>query len=438
MRGVKFLKLKHSFSKCANQVILPEVSTALTKAILVDVIDPKIHREEAIKRLEELENLINTFGGLAVVKIIQKRAKPDYETYIGKGKVQEIADIGQNENADIVVVNNLLKPRQIFNLNEIFRKKKLRLQTWDRVDLILKIFDKHAVSSEAKLQIELASIRHMGPRIFGMGIELSQQTGAVGLRGGAGEANIEIMKRHLQRQELSILKKLEHYETIQEGHRIRRRRQNFRTVALVGYTNAGKSSLMHALTGKDVYIADKLFATLDTRVGNIFVPGKSENYQYAPGRQILLSDTIGFIQDLPPDLIKAFKSTLAETINADVILNVIDIADSQVHKKIQIVEEILDQLGLHDRRKIYVFNKVDIIGGRTLFMKKRARGKRTLIKAGLGAAEMLGWTDDRKKESARKMMRQLKKTYKEFTPVFVSAFEKMNLAELLEGILKHV
>ncbi|MBI2634331.1 GTPase HflX [Candidatus Peregrinibacteria bacterium] len=408
-----------------------------TKAILVDVIDPKTSRLEAVKRLEELESLINTYGGIAVVKVFQKKSIPDYATYVGKGKVDEIVEIARREGADILVVNNLLKPRQIFNLDEILRKAKLHTKTWDRVDLILKIFDKHAVSSEAKLQIELASIRHMGPRIFGMGMELSQQTGAVGVRGGAGEANIEIMKRHLRRQELAILKKLEHYDTIQQGHRLRRRRQNFKTVALVGYTNAGKSSLLKALTGKDVYIADKLFATLDTRIGQIYIPNENlsdGSPKYIPGRQILISYTIGFIQDLPPDLIQAFKSTLAETIEADIIIHVIDVADEQIHKKIGIVEEILDQLGLHDRPKIYVFNKIDMLGGKLLFMRRRPRGKRTLLKAGAETAMILGWFNESKRESALELIKSLKKDYGKFDPIFVSAMEKIRLDEVIAKI----
>lgn len=223
------------------------------KAILIDVIDSRTSKEEAKKRLVELENLVNTYGGIVVVKTIQKKGKPNYDTFVGKGKLNEIIDIAKDQKADILVLNNILKPRQIFNLNEKFRKAKLETKAWDRVDTILKIFDKHAKSTEAKLQIELASIRHMGPRIFGMGIELSRQAGAMGLRAGQGESNIEMMKRHLRKQELNIVKKLEHYEKIRAGHRRRRRRNNFKTVSIVGYTNAGKSSLLNALTNKGAY-----------------------------------------------------------------------------------------------------------------------------------------------------------------------------------------
>lgn len=426
------------FSSLLNfhHILMPENTT---KAILIDVIDRKTSKEKALSRLTELENLVNTYGGIVVIKTIQKKDLPDYETYIGKGKVQEILEQGRESNADIVIVNNLLKARQIYKLNEIFRKAKVSMKAWDRVDLILKIFDKHAESTQAKLQIELASIRHMGPRIFGMGIELSRQAGAMGVRAGAGESNIEIMKRHLQDQELNIMKKLKHYEVIDEGHRLRRRRQNFKTVAIVGYTNAGKSSLLRALTGKDVYVADKLFATLDTKMGKLYVPHHSPGGEYKGGTEILISDTIGFIQDLPPSLIQAFKSTLAEAIDADLILHVIDINDPEIHEKIEVVEEILKQLGLRDKPKIYGFNKVDLIAPRSMFdPSEMERGKRTLLKAGKGTSELLGWHTGKKKGAALKIINSLKRKYDQFTPLFFSAEEKLNLEKLIKEIVANL
>ena len=319
------------------------------KTILVDVIPQDVSKEESIQRLDELERLVKTYGGIAVVKVIQKKSMPDYRTYIGSGKLQEILEENKEHKATLLIINNLLKPSQVYNLGEICKIQNITV--WDRVDLILKIFDKHAKSVEAKLQIELAAIRHMGPRIYGLGLELTRQAGGIGTR-GIGETNLQIMKRHLRRREQKIREKLEHYDLVQANHRSQRRKKDLKTVSLVGYTNAGKSTLLNSLTKKGVYVADKLFATLETTVGKLYLP-KS-------GKIALLSDTIGFIQDLPPDLIDAFKSTLSEIIDADVLLHVIDSSDPLYESKILVVEDILSELGVLTKHKIYIFNKIDL------------------------------------------------------------------------------
>lgn len=409
----------------------------IPKAILVDVIPLEISKVEAYKRLEELESLVKTYGGIVVIKTIQKRGIPDYKTFIGSGKINELIEEGKAKGANIIIVNNIVKPRQLFELGEILRKEKM--EVWDRVDLILKIFDKHAQSTEAKLQIDLARIRHMGPRIFKMGGELMQQEGARGTRGGPGETNTEIMKRHLRKQEQAIMDKLEHYDLIKEGHRKRRKRQYFKTAAFVGYTNAGKSSLLHALTGKDVYIADELFATLDTKVGHLYI----EETQ----KEVLLSDTIGFIQELPPFLIQAFKSTLAEAIDSDLLLHVIDVADPLYRKKIEVVEDILKQLGLENKPKVYVFNKIDLMEEHMRLAEiaaKKAeeeiprRLSKTILPAGKETAELLGWVDTDKKieelQNPKAVVSDLEKEYTFFTPVFVSAYKKDTLSVLTKKI----
>ena len=421
----------------------------ILRAILVDIIDPKTSKIDAKRRLLELESLVNTFGGIVAISIIQKRGVPDYRTYMGKGKANEILALAEENEVDLVVLNNILKPSQIYNLQEHF--KDLELKVWDRVDLILKIFDKHAKSTEAKLQIELASIKHMGPRIFGMGIELSRQAGAMGIRAGQGESNTELMKRHLKSHELNIIKKLQHYEIINEGHIKRRKRQNFKTAALVGYTNAGKSSLLNALTNKGAYVADQLFATLSTRVGKLYIHDTKilENGAYNPGKEILISDTIGFIRDLPPDLIKAFKSTLAETIEADILLHVIDITDPDIHKKIKIVEEILADLGLKDKPKIYIYNKIDLINKSNFEVEQKdkdeiyneyIRRPSGLLKAGIETAEILGWhcidEENKRFHKAGDDPKKLSKRYDKFNPMFVSSHKKTNLDILIAGLEK--
>jgi GTPase len=352
------------------------------RAVLIDVVEPGTSPEESELRLNELDSLVKTFGGVSVVRSMQKRAKPDYKTYVGTGKVEEVLDEHNGaKNLDVIILNNILKPRQIYNLEEFCTQYEIekmekedrfevpkKIKVWDRVDLILKIFDKHAKTAEAKLQIELASIKHMGPRIFGMGMELSRQGGGIGTI-GVGETNTERMKRALQKRTNEIEGKITNYGNIQARQRQSRAKRNQKTIALAGYTNAGKSTLLKALTKKqEVYIADELFATLDSKIGELYIP--SETYDM-PGRTVLLADTIGFIQDLPPSLIKAFKTTLAEIVDADLILHVIDVSDENIHLKIKVVQEILDEL-LEERIKyndaperIFVFNKFDRLGKMT-------------------------------------------------------------------------
>ncbi len=359
------------------------------RAILIDVIPPWMDNKVAERRIYELDNLTKTYGGIVVVKIVQRRALPDYKTYVGSGKLDEVIALAKAEKVELIVVNNILKPHQIFNIEK--KVERDHIAVWDRIDMILKIFQKHATTIEAKLQIRLAGIRHMGPRIFRMGLELSQQAGGIGTR-GLGETNIEIMKRHLAEQERSIKNQLEKISNTRHTHRTRRDRLGLKTASIVGYTNAGKSSLLNALTRKGAYVADELFATLDTRVAKLWLPELQ--------KQILLSDTIGFIQDLPPQLIDAFRSTLEETIDAELILHVIDVSDPFMHEKIEEVEKILTQLGVGETPKVYVFNKTDL--------------KKKIPKAAL------------------------KKRYKAMTPVFVSSIKSLGLEELKKVIASRI
>ncbi|MFH1838996.1 MAG: GTPase HflX [Patescibacteria group bacterium] len=331
------------------------------RAILIDIIPPQMRKPQAERRLFELESLVRTFGGIVVVKVVQKRSTPDYKTYIGRGKLEEIIETAKEKKANLLIINNLLKPKQMFAIEEILRKHNLK--NWDRIDLILKIFQKHATTAEAKLQIKLAAINHMGPRIFDMGMELMKQVGGIGTRGG-GETNTEKMKRHLKEQARQIKKKLQKSSLSRSEHRKRRERLGMKTASIVGYTNAGKSSLLNALTNKGAYVANELFATLDTRVAKLYLPpspGPNPQSPVHSPQNFLLSDTIGFIQNLPPNLVSAFRSTLEETIEADLLLHVIDVSDPYIQNHVVEVEEILNQLGVGQTPKIYVFNKIDTV-----------------------------------------------------------------------------
>ncbi len=319
--------------------------------ILVDVVPPNVTKEEGKKELEELISLVDTYGGATIVQVIQRRANPDNHTYVGSGKSEEIAEIVKSDKIDVVVLNSFVKPGQIFNLKTILWHGNNNIVVWDRVDLILHIFGKHAHTAEAKLQIELASMRHMGPLIFGLGgAVLSRQGGGIGTR-GIGETNIERMKRHWRKEMKEVKDKLDKLTTNRERQLNHRKEEGLQTVSIVGYTNAGKTTLFNTLTKKKKLAADVLFATLDSTVGKLYLQNLKKD--------ILISDTIGFIQRLPPDLIDAFKSTLMESIHADIILHIIDLSDPKMYEKIAIVENILEDLGLKDKKKMYVFNKVD-------------------------------------------------------------------------------
>lgn len=389
------------------------------KAVLIDIINSDITKRESELRLEELNSLVKTYGGVSSEYIVQKRSSPNYKTYVGEGKLTELLDRFENfDDLDVIIINNILKPRQIYNLEEFcinyqIEKKKedeeslrwenpKKIKVWDRVDLILKIFDKHATTVEAKLQIELASIKHMGPRIFGMGLELSRQAGGIGTI-GAGESNTQMMKRHLQKREKLIEGKIEQYGDVQRRHRDSRRNKNFKTIALAGYTNAGKSTLKRAMTKKqNTYVADELFATLDSTVGELYLPISQQ--------KVMIADTIGFIQDLPPDLIDAFKSTLAEIVEADIIFHLIDISDKSLFLKIRVVEDVLRQLHVDkDKEKYYIFNKLDKLD------EAVAEGEMTL-------------------EEKDTLIMRLRSEFAAFFPIFISATDKSSLSELIERI----
>lgn len=327
---------------------MQEISHTL-RIVPIHVINPLADKERSVVVGEELESLITTLGGIIVDRVIQKLDNPDNATFIGKGKIGEILEIIQQKEVDVVVLNTTAKPRQVFALKTAFQKVNPRIDVWDRVDLILHIFEKHATTTEAKLQIELARMRYMGPRIYGMGFVLSRQGGGIGTS-GIGETNTELMKRHWRSEVKKVSDQLEKISKTREKQLEQRKRAGLKTVSVVGYTNAGKSSLFNALTGKNTLVENVLFATLDSIVGKLYIPElKSE---------VLITDTIGFIRNLPPKLVEAFKSTLLESIHADLLLHVIDVADSEVDIKIKVVNEILYELG-RTGDVVYVFNKID-------------------------------------------------------------------------------
>jgi GTPase len=298
----------------------------------------------------EMWQLVSTLGNAQVIDLITQKGEAYDTTYIGPGKAEEVGEFLKTNPTDIIIFNGPMKPSQKFALMKKYWDIRPNLQIWDRVDLILAIFSLHARTTEAKLQIELARMHSMGPRIYGMGKVLSRQSGGIGTR-GIGETNTELMKRHWKRE----IKRAE--DALAASAASRKRQMDHRkdiglqTISIVGYTNAGKTSLFNILTHKKHLVENALFATLDSSVGEIFMPSL--------GKKVLISDTIGFIANLPPSLIEAFKSTLTESVHADVILHVIDVSDPLMLEKISVVNEILDQLEILESKEVLVFNKID-------------------------------------------------------------------------------
>ncbi len=372
------------------------------KTIIIDIAPPWLSEAELDHRMDELESLVSTYGGVTIVKRVQKRTSPDYRTFIGSGKLDEIIAEWWELWAELLIIWNIMKPAQVWNVNEHIRKSKSKMQAWDRIDLILKIFALHAVSPESKLQIELAAIKHMWPRIYGMGMELSRQWGGSKNAKWQGETNTEIMKRHLKEKEFIILKKLESYGRTRALQRESRKRKWFVTVGIVGYTNAWKSSLFNTLTKKWVLAEDKLFATLGTSVWKVWINLHEENTDSSTYKaewfELLINDTIGFIRDLPPELISAFTSTLEDSVESDLLLHVIDSNDEWIDEKISIVDATLESIEATQPR-LYIFNKID----------------------GL----------DKKKRKV------LEKKYRELSPVFVSAMTAEGIDVLKERLKDH-
>jgi len=304
--------------------------------------------------LDELEQLVYTSGAKTIKRFTQKLEHPHAKTYVGKGKMQEIADYCKINNVDIAIFDDDLSPAQVRNLEKELENVKVLTRT----HLILDIFAKNAQTAQAKTQVELAQSMFMLPRLTGLWTHLSKQKGGIGMK-GPGETEIETDRRAL-RNRISLLKeRLIHIEKI--GITQRSSREGAMRAALVGYTNVGKSTIMNLLSRSDVLVENKLFATLDSTVRKVVLPHPSEEGQNVP---ILLSDTVGFIRKLPTLLVESFKSTLAEALEADLLIHVVDISNPNYEKQMQSVKETLHSIGASSKPELIVFNKVDAFKGK--------------------------------------------------------------------------
>ncbi len=316
------------------------------RAALVSVVT-RGTTEDAEVSLAELERLLDTAGGVTVFKMIQNKEAPDVRTYLGSGKTAELAFYVARNEVTLVVFDCELSPSQIRNLEEALGDK---VRVIDRSMLILDIFALHAASGEGKLQVELAQLKYTAPRLMGKGTELSRLGGGIGTR-GPGESQLETDRRHLQRRIRMLEQSLAEMAENRRTQRVARDRSGQARVAIVGYTNAGKSTLLNYLTDAGILAENKLFATLDPTTRKCRLPG---------GETILLTDTVGFIRNLPHHLIHAFRSTLDEAVNADLLLIMVDASDAQAASQIEVTEALLQDLGAGDKPVLYVFNKCDL------------------------------------------------------------------------------
>lgn len=315
------------------------------RAVLVALCPDNNRAEEIEKSLDELARLLDTAGGEAVARLVQNKDTPDVRTVIGSGKVAELADLCKNNEIGLVIFDCELSPSQIRNLEDELDGPLVI----DRSMLILDIFALHATTGEGKLQVELAQLKYTAPRLIGKGTELSRLGGGIGTR-GPGESKLESDRRHMKRRITALEEELAVLEKNRMTMRASRDRSGMTKVAIVGYTNAGKSTLLNRLTGAGILAADKLFATLDPTTRKLALPS---------GETVLLTDTVGFIKKLPHHLVKAFRSTLDEAVFADILIILIDASDEEYPEQLAVTEQLLSDLGATNKPILYVFNKCD-------------------------------------------------------------------------------
>ena len=331
-----------------NNVLINNQTGEKARAVLISLKTPSMTDDGVEVSLDELERLLETAGGETVLRVVQSRESPDTATYIGKGKAAEVAEFIKNDgNISLAVVDNELTPSQIANLEDA-----LDVRVIDRTMLILDIFALHATTSEGKLQVEIACLKYTAPRIIGRGKEMSRLGGGIGTR-GPGESQLETDRRHLKRRITYLTERLEELERSRATKRGVREKSKIKTVAIAGYTNAGKSTLLNYLTGAGVLSEDKLFATLDPTTRRLTLPN---------GEEILLTDTVGFIDRLPTHLVKAFKSTLEEIKYANAIVCLVDSSepDSERARKRKVTENLINELSGGGIEVIWCYNKADI------------------------------------------------------------------------------
>ncbi len=316
------------------------------RIVLAAVALPDHSDEEVEANLDELARLVDTAGADEVGRFVQRRRSPDPATFVGSGKVQEIRQLAVATDCDTVVFDDELAPAQQRNLEKLLGRTAI-----DRTAVILDIFAQNASSQEGKAQVELAQLRYRLPRLRGRGGRMSQQVNAIGLRGGPGEKQLEIDRRRLVKRIHQLEGELRQIGRHRDTQRKSRRRSGLRHVVIVGYTNAGKSTLLNRLTAAGVLVEDRLFATLDATTRRLQLPG---------GEPVLLTDTVGFVRKLPHQLVEAFKSTLDVAAEADLLIHLLDASAADADGQLAAVRGVLEEIGAADRPELLVVNKADV------------------------------------------------------------------------------
>ena len=371
------------------------------KAILIGLITPKLTQDQVDEYLEELSFLAKTAGVIPVKRFTQRLPNPDNTTFLGKGKINEVKEYVKDEKIDVVIFDDDLTPSQLKNIQKIFLKTKIL----DRSNLILDIFASRAQTAQARTQVELAQYEYLLPRLTRMWTHLERQKGGIGMR-GPGETQIETDRRIIK-DKISLLKKK--LAKIDKQSLTRRKgRADMIRVALVGYTNAGKSTLMNKLSKSEIFAENKLFATLDTTVRKVVL----KNLPF------LLSDTVGFIRKLPHQLVESFKSTLDEVRESDLLLHVVDISNPNFEEQIEIVNTTISDIGAQSKPQLIIFNKID-----AYTYEKKEKDDLTPIKK-----ENLSLND----------LKQTWMSKLNIDSIFISALDKINFDELREILYERV
>jgi GTPase len=384
LTGQDFLELVNELEADLEQeFVAQQVDLDRDRVLLVGVQTDNITPEEFGYSLAELARLVDTAGGEVLETVRQKRSRLHPQTVVGEGKVQEIALTAQTLGANLIVFNRVLSPAQVRSL-----ETQIGVRVVDRTEVILDIFAQRAQSGAGKLQVELAQLEYMLPRLAGKGQAMSRLGGGIGTR-GPGETKLETERRAIQRRITRLQQEVNQLQAHRSRLRQHRQHQEVPAIALVGYTNAGKSTLLNVLTNAEVYTADQLFATLDPTTRKLKIP----NPETGDSQSIVLTDTVGFIHELPPALMDAFRATLEEVTEADALLHLVDLSHPAWHSQVRSVMAILTEMPVTPGPALIVFNKIDSVDNDTLTLAREEFPQAVFI----SAAERLGLDNLRSK-----------------------------------------